>query len=80
MRLRSIGTRLTFWYAGILSVTLLFLGGTAYGLLAYSLSHDLDAALEGVAKVSAEQARAEGSAFFPGTWMSFFANTSVSRR
>jgi heavy metal sensor kinase len=65
MRLRSIGARLTFWYAGILSVTLLFLGGTAYGLLAYSLSHDMDAALEGVAKISAEQARAEGSAFFP---------------
>ena len=65
MRIRSIGTRLTFWYAGILSVTLLVLGGTAYGLLAYSLSHDIDSALEGVAKVSAEQARVQGSAFFP---------------
>lgn len=65
MRIRSIGARLTFWYAGILSVTLLFLGGVAYGLLAYTLSHDIDAALDGVAKVSAEQARAEGSAFFP---------------
>lgn len=65
MRIRSIGTRLTFWYAGILCVTLLVLGGTAYGFLAYSLSHDVDAALEGVAKVSAEQARAQGSTFFP---------------
>ncbi|MBI4796064.1 MAG: heavy metal sensor histidine kinase [Deltaproteobacteria bacterium] len=65
MRIRSIGTRLTFWYAGILSVTLLFLGSTAYGLLAYSLSHDIDSALEAVAKVSAGQARAQGSAFFP---------------
>jgi heavy metal sensor kinase len=65
MRIRSIGTRLTVWYAGILSVTLLVLGGTAYGFLAYSLSHDVDAALEGVAKVSVEQARAQGSAFFP---------------
>ena len=65
MRIRSIGTRLTVWYAGILSVTLLVLGGTAYGFLAYSLSHDVDAALEGVAKVSAEQARAQGSTFFP---------------
>jgi two-component system OmpR family sensor kinase len=65
VRIRSIGARLTFWYAGILCVTLLCLGGTAYGLLAYSLAHDLDAALEGVAKVSAEQARAEGRAFFP---------------
>jgi heavy metal sensor kinase len=65
MRIRSIGARLTFWYAGILSVILLVLGGTAYGFLAYSLSHDIDSALEGVAKVSAEQARAQGSAFFP---------------
>ena len=65
MRIRSIGARLTFWYAGILCVTLLVLGGTAYGFLAYSLSHDVDAALEGVAKVSAEQARAQGSTFFP---------------
>ncbi len=65
MRIRSIGTRLTVWYAGILSVTLLVLGGTAYGFLAYSLSHDVDAALEGVAKVSVEQARAQGNAFFP---------------
>jgi two-component system, OmpR family, sensor kinase len=64
MRIRSIGTRLTLWYAGILSVTLLVLGGTAYGFLAYSLSHDVDAALEGVAKVSVEQARAQGNAFF----------------
>ena len=65
MRIRSIGARLTFWYAGILSVTLLVLGVTAYGFLAYSLSRDIDAALEGVAKVSAEQARAQGSTFFP---------------
>lgn len=65
MFLKSIGARLTFWYAAILSVTLLLLGGTAYGLLAYSLSHDLDASLEGVAKMSAEQARAEEGPFFP---------------
>lgn len=65
MRIRSIGARLTFWYASILSVTLLFLGGTAYGLLVYSLSRDIDAALEGVAKMSAEQARADGGTFFP---------------
>ena len=65
MLFKSIGVRLTFWYAAILSVTLLVLGGAAYGLLAYSLAHDLDAALEGVAKISAEQARAEGEAFLP---------------
>jgi signal transduction histidine kinase len=65
MRIRSIGARLTFWYASILCVTLLFLGSIAYGLLAYSLSHDIDSALEEVAKVSAEQARAQGGTFFP---------------
>jgi heavy metal sensor kinase len=65
MLIKSIGTRLTVWYAVILSVTLLVLGSTAYGFLAYSLSHDVDAALEGVAKVSVEQARAQGNAFFP---------------
>jgi len=65
MLFKSIGVRLTIWYAAILSVTLLFLGGAAYGLLAYSLAHDLDAALEGVAKMSAEQARAEGGPSLP---------------
>ncbi|MEW6660485.1 MAG: heavy metal sensor histidine kinase [Thermodesulfobacteriota bacterium] len=65
MGIRSIGARLTCWYTGILCVILLVLGGAAYGLLTYSLSHDLDAALEGVAKMSAEQARAEGRAFLP---------------
>ncbi len=80
MLIKSIGTRLTIWYAAILSVTLLVLGGTAYGLLAYSLARDVDAALAGVAKVSVEQARAQGNAFFPGTWMSFFATTWASRR
>ncbi|MDD2902536.1 MAG: heavy metal sensor histidine kinase [Syntrophales bacterium] len=65
MILKSIGARLTFWYAAILSVTLLVLGGTAYGLLAYSLSHDLDASLQGVAKMSAEQAGAANGAFLP---------------
>ena len=65
MRIRSIRARLTFWYASILSVTLLFLGGITYGLMVYSLSRDIDAALEGVAKMSAERARADGKTFFP---------------
>lgn len=58
---KSIGARLTCWYAGIIGFTLLLLGSIAYGLLAYSLSHDVDASLEGVAKVSAAQARMMGS-------------------
>jgi heavy metal sensor kinase len=63
MGIRSIGARLTFWYAAILSLTLLCLGGAAYGLLVYSLTHDIDAALDGVAKVSADQAWASGSSW-----------------
>ncbi len=60
MWIRSIGARLTFWYTGILSLTLLLLGILAYGLLTYSLSADLDAALHGVAQAIAAQARQEG--------------------
>ena len=57
MRLKSIGARLTFWYTGILCLTLLVLGILAYGLLTYSLSRDTDAALHGVAQAVAEQAQ-----------------------
>jgi heavy metal sensor kinase len=55
MRLRSIRARLTFWYTSLLTVTVLFLGGTAYALLDYSLARDLDRALQGVAMALAEQ-------------------------
>jgi heavy metal sensor kinase len=60
MRLKSIGARLTFWYTGILCLTLLVLGSLAYGLLTYSLSRDVDAALHGVAQAIAEQAQKSG--------------------
>jgi len=65
MRIRSIGARLTIWYTSLLTFTFLLLGGTAYGLLAYSLSRDMDSALKGVANVLAERARVGDSAFFP---------------
>jgi heavy metal sensor kinase len=55
MRLRSIRARLTLWYTSLLTVTVLFLGGTAYALLDYSLIRDLDRALQGVALAVAEQ-------------------------
>ncbi len=54
MRIRSIRTRLTFWYTSLLALTFLLLGGAAYGLLAYNLSHDVDTALSGVARLMAE--------------------------
>jgi len=65
MRIRSIGTKLTVWYTGLLTLTFLLLGGSAYGLLAYSLSHDMDSALNGVTKVMARRARANGRPYLP---------------
>jgi heavy metal sensor kinase len=65
MRLTSIGAKLTFWYTGILSLTLLLLGTLAYGLLTYSLSQDLDSALQGVAQAIATQAQKDGRSQLP---------------
>lgn len=65
MRIRSIGARLTFWYTGILSLTLLLLGTIAYGMLTYSLSHDIDASLHGLAQVIAERIKKDGRTAFP---------------
>ena len=53
MKRLSIRARLTFWYTGILACTLLILGVVGYGLLMHSLWQDIDATLEGVAKVMA---------------------------
>src|SRR5919106_440199 len=55
MRLRSIRARLTLWYTSLLTVTVLILGSTAYGLLGYSLARDIDRALQGVAMTLAAQ-------------------------
>jgi two-component system OmpR family sensor kinase len=55
MRPRSVRARLTLWYTGLLTLTMLLLGGVAYGLLGYSLTRDLDRALQGVAVVLSEQ-------------------------
>src|SRR5215510_15572933 len=54
MRPRSIRARLTLWYTGLLTITILLLGGIAYSLLGYSLARDLDRALQGVAVVLSE--------------------------
>ena len=55
MRPRSIRARLTLWYTGLLTVTILLLGASAYSLLGYSLARDIDRALQGVAVALAEQ-------------------------
>ncbi len=49
MYIRSIRTRITIWYTSLLTVTLLIVGGAAYGLLSYSLSREADSALHSVA-------------------------------
>jgi hypothetical protein len=55
MHPRSVRARLTLWYTGLLTLTMLLLGGVAYGLLGYSLARDMDRALQGVVVVLAEQ-------------------------
>ena len=65
MGMRSIRARLTLWYTGLLTVTLLLLGGAAYLLLAYSLAHDVDAALHGIASTLAEEAHRSPASPFP---------------
>jgi len=65
MRIRSIGSKLTVWYTSLLTLTFLLLGGISYGLLAYSLSRDMDSALNGVAEVMAQKTRLGGNAPFP---------------
>ncbi len=64
MGLRSLRTRLTLWYTTLVAAIFILLGGAAYGLVSYNLSHDVDAALAGVARVMAEQAR-RGATVFP---------------
>src|SRR5262249_57552311 len=61
MRPRSIRARLTLWYTSLLTVTVLLLGGVAYWLLEYSLAHDVDTALQGIAQVLAERPATSGS-------------------
>jgi len=65
MRPRSIRARLTLWYTSLLTVTVLLLGGVAYGLLAYGLVHDVDTALQGIAQVIATRPVTSGSALVP---------------
>lgn len=65
MKLRSIRTRLTLWYTGLLTLTLLILGSVTYGLMVNSLSRDIDTALQNIAQVLDQQAQREAAALFP---------------
>jgi two-component system, OmpR family, sensor kinase len=64
MRIRSIGAKLAIWYTGLLCLTFLLVGSVSYGLLAYSLSQDIDYALNGVAEVMVQQAQEGGGNYF----------------
>jgi len=61
--IRSVRARLTLWYTCILTVTLLIVGGSAYFLLSYSLSHEMDSALHSVAGAMIEEARGRSRTF-----------------
>ncbi len=63
-RIRSLRARLTFWYVVLLTITLFLLGGGAYGLLLYSQAHDVDVALQSIARALEKQARSQSN-FFP---------------
>jgi two-component system OmpR family sensor kinase len=83
VRIRSIRTRLTLWYSSLLTLTLLVLASTAYGLLTYSLSHDLDVALKGVAKAMAESVQSGTTRLFPSdidrVFQEFFGFSPLER-
>jgi heavy metal sensor kinase len=65
MNVRSIRTRLTIWYTGLLTVTLLIVGGVAFGLLSYSLSNETDKALDSVARAMIQRDQGRSAAVLP---------------
>jgi two-component system OmpR family sensor kinase len=72
MRIWSIRGRLTLWYTGIVTVTFLLLGAAAYGLLVYSLGHEVDVSLQGVAQAMSQQYQRGGAGFVPSEIDEFF--------
>ena len=65
MYIKSIRTRLTIWYTCLLTVTLLIVGGAAFVLLSYSLSHEMDSALDSVARALMERDQSSATTFPP---------------
>jgi len=61
----SIRGRLTLWFTGLLAATLVILGGVFYAVLMWSLWHDVDSTLTGVAKAMADSARVLPLQFMP---------------
>ncbi len=65
MPLRSIRTRLTLWYSGLLALTFVILGVAAYLLVGYTLDKETDSALRGVAEALAERSLTESQRGLP---------------
>lgn len=65
MGIRTVRARLTIWYVGVLTGAFLMLGTAGYGLLAYTLSNDVDASLTAVAQTLAEKYRRGGDSLIP---------------
>jgi two-component system, OmpR family, sensor kinase len=65
LTIKSIRTRLTIWYTCLLTVTLLIVGGAAFALLSYSLSHEMDRALDSVARTLIERDQSRSATFVP---------------
>jgi two-component system, OmpR family, sensor kinase len=63
--IRSIRTRLTIWYTALLTVTLLIVGGAAFGLLSYSLSSEMDKALDSVARAMIQRDQSRSATVLP---------------
>ncbi len=56
---------MTFWYTTLFSLTFILLAGAAYWMLDYSLSREVDSALNSVSNVLVEQVRKSASPIFP---------------
>ena len=65
MYIRSIRTRITIWYTCVLTVILLIVGGAAFELLSYSLTNEMDKALDKVAKVLIQRDQSKSATFIP---------------
>ena len=65
MKIRSIRTRLTLWYTGLLAITFLILGAIACTVVVYTIYEETDSALKSVAMALAEKSRTESRFSIP---------------
>ncbi len=65
MIVRSLRTRLALWFCGLLALTFIILGVTAYLLVSYALHKEADSALRSVAQALAASSVADSRRFPP---------------